>query len=135
MIVVDTNVIASLFIQRSDSTVCREALEKARTWVVPPLWCSELLSALRYETRLVEQAMPLAQAEAVMRSAELLFEPRERKPPAERVLALSSRRLKSYDAEFLALAEDLDVPVLSNDRDFLSISAGRGMTPEAYLAS
>ena len=134
MIVVDTNVIASAFLERPDSTDCREALGKDREWVVPPLWRSEFLSVLRYGMHLSDTALPLAIALPAMNAAELLFGPCERPPDAGLVLSLCSRRLKSYDAEFLALAEELDVQVLSNDVEFLAAAGARGITPRALLA-
>lgn len=92
-------------------------------------WRSELLSVLRFELHLSPNAISESDAFSVFRSAEWFFGSREHRPDPARVLALCSRALKSYDAEFLALAEQLDTYVLSNDLEFLSLAGPRGRRP------
>lgn len=131
MIVVDTNVIASAVIRRPDSAAARKALALDTDWRVPPLWRSGFLSVLRFEV--VECGLTLAQAEAAFAYALTQFEHREAFPGPGTVLRLVSKRVKSYDAEFLALAETLGSRVVTNDVDFARASRRRAVLFADYL--
>lgn len=115
MIVVDTNVIAYLWIE-GPMTEGAVALARADdAWVAPPLWRSELrnlLATLTRAGRLTEdQALrSAANAESQMRGADRPVETKD-------VLSLAARsRCSAYDCEFVALASSLGVPLVTCDR-------------------
>ena len=115
MIVVDTNVVAYLWI---DGPMTNSAIALARAddaWVAPPLWRSELrnLLATLVRTRRLTESQALrsaANAEAQMTGA-------ERPVETEDVLSLAARSgCSAYDCEFVALAMSLGVPLVTCDR-------------------
>ncbi len=115
MIVVDTNVIAYLFVP-GDRTGAAEALRRRDAeWAAPLLWRSEFRNVLATLVRLGRVELPVAQA--MQAQAERLLAPLEFAVDSETVLALAADSgCSAYDCEFVALAEYLDVPLVSADR-------------------
>lgn len=115
MIVVDTNVIAYLFVP-GDRTNAAEAMRRRDAeWAAPLLWRSEFRNVLATFVRLGRVELPVAQA--MQAQAERLLAPLEFAVDSETVLALAAGSgCSAYDCEFVALAEYLDVPLVSADR-------------------
>lgn len=123
MIAVDTNVIAYLLLDGPETGRARELLTRDPEWVAPPLWRSEfrnvLASYLRRHELALEDALVLCAAAGSVVSA-------ERDPVEERVLALAAQSgCSAYDAEFVAVAEELDVPLVTADRALARRFPGR----------
>jgi len=69
-----------------------------------------------------------------MAAAEAGFAGREHHLPSNRVFAVTERyRLSAYDAEFVALAEILGVPLVTEDRAILRCWRGRALSLEAAI--
>jgi len=115
VIVVDTNVIAYLFVP-GDRTSAVEALRRQDAeWAVPLLWRSEFRNVLATLIRLGH--IELRSAQAIQAQAEQLLAPLEFAVDSETVLALAaSSNCSAYDCEFVALADYLDVPLVTADR-------------------
>lgn len=115
MIVVDTNVIAYLFVP-GDRTSAAEALRGRDTeWAAPLLWRNEFRNVLATLVRLGRFELPIAQA--IQAQAERLLAPLEFAVDSETVLELAAvSGCSAYDCEFVALADYLDVPLVSADR-------------------
>lgn len=119
MIVVDTNVIASLLLPTSEQTAAAVALlERDREWVAPALWRSELCNVLATGVRnhwlSEEQAFEaLASAEALMDAADYTV------PAAEVLRTAIASGCTAYDCEFVVLARDLGVGLVTVDRAVL----------------
>lgn len=124
MIVVDTNVIAYLFVP-GDRTSAVEALRRQDAeWAVPQLWRSEFRNVLATLIRLGRIELPIAQA--IQEQAEQLLAPLEFAVDSATVLALAaSSNCSAYDCEFVALADYLDVPLVTADRKLKSQFARR----------
>ena len=111
MIVVDTNVIASLVLPTSQYT--REAiglLEHDRDWAAPSLWrsefCNILATGVRNDWFSMAQALEaLAAAEDLMEGAEFAV------APAEVVRTAVESRCTGYDSEFVVLKRQTLSPV------------------------
>ncbi len=114
MIVVDTNVIAYLWLPGDYTAAAERVLAGDADWAVPLLWRSEfrsvLVGAVRRRTLSATRALAIAAAaEAHLRSREYAVE-------SVHVLALAHRSgCSAYDCEFVALAEDLGARLVSND--------------------
>ena len=119
MIVVDTNVIAALVLPTSDSTTAATNLLRAdRDWVAPSLWRSELTNILATGTR--NEWLSLDQALEALSTAEELMDGGEYRVPALDVLRLASESgCTGYDCEFVVLARDLNVKLVTLDRQIL----------------
>lgn len=115
MIVVDTNVIAYLFLPSEFSAAARRVYELDSRWVAPLLWRSELRNVLSVS---VQQAdLILQDALEVMEAATDLMRGGEYEAPSDLVLQLAAdSRCSAYDCEFVALALELDVGLVTEDR-------------------
>ncbi|MDI6448742.1 type II toxin-antitoxin system VapC family toxin [Anaerobaca lacustris] len=115
MIVVDTNIIGYLYLTSPHSTQAERVLLKDPEWVAPLLWRSELRNVLALYVR--KKHLSLTQVQRIMEEALHLMHGREYEAPSHQVLALAAASTCSaYDCEFVALAKDLDVPLVTADK-------------------
>ena len=115
MIVVDTNVIAYLLLPGKHTSAARAAYERDPAWTAPLLWRSEFRSVLA--TSIHQGHMTLDDAVEVMDVATELMEGREYTVESADVLNLaSSSSCSAYDCEFVALAQELGVRLVTADR-------------------
>lgn len=127
MIVVDSNILAYLFLQ-SDFTPAAEALlARDPEWVAPPLWRSEFRNILAGYYR--RGALTLQKVCTIQASAEALLVGAEFEPESAHVFDLVSRSdCSAYDCEFVALAEQLRLNLITMDkkviREFPEIAHG-----------
>ena len=119
MIVVDTNVIAYLCLRAERCEQARRALQKDPKWVAPFLWRSEFRSALTLYVR--KRRITLAEAQERMDESLRLMSGRERDVNSAHVLRLAAQSdCTAYDCEFVALAEDLNVRLVTVDKQILA---------------
>ncbi len=113
MIVADTNVLLYLHINGDQTPLALEVLQKDPRWISPPLWQSEFCNAL---AGLIRRGMQLEKAQKIMSEALLLMAKRQVAPQSSRVLDLVSKSTcTAYDCEFVALAEQLNIPLVTAD--------------------
>jgi predicted nucleic acid-binding protein len=118
MIVVDSNVLAYLYLPGEYSTAAEALLEQDSDWAAPILWRSEfrniLAGYLRRKTITFEQAISL------QREAESLLEGAEFELESLAVLELvRDSDCSAYDCEFIALAMKLDTKLVTMDKKLL----------------
>lgn len=114
MIVVDTNVLASLFLETEASADAQAALARDAGWAAPLLWRSELRNVLATHVRL--GLYDLAHCLEVLEAAEDVLGDRQLEIPDSKVLRLAeSSGCSAYDCEFVALAEHLELPLVTLD--------------------
>lgn len=119
MIVVDTNVIAYLILPGDHTAAARAALRKDPEWAAPLLWRSEFRSILSLYIR--RKLLSLQDALPFMQEAESLMHGGEYGVVSTRVLQLAAdSSCTAYDCEFVALAQELQVPLVTTDRQVLS---------------
>ncbi len=115
MIVVDTNVIAYLFLPGERSAAAEAVLRRDPDWAAPWLWRSELSNILATYVR--NDGLSVDDALAIQAAALDRMHGREYEvAPARALLAATESGCSSYDAEFAALAVDLGVPLVTSDR-------------------
>ncbi len=132
MIVADSNLIAYLHLPGPKERVADAVLLKDSEWWVPPLWKSEFRSILFAYMR--TQGMDVTTAEAHWTEAWDHLGPNQMEPNPARVLAKASdSRLSAYDAEFVVLAEDLGVRLVTSDRQVLNAFPKIAISPEDFL--
>ncbi len=118
MIVVDTNVIGYLFLSSNQSLSAERALQKDIEWAAPVLWRSEFRNVLALYMR--KNIIDLEQAQIIMNNALKLLKDREYQVPSSEVLRLTSEsKCSAYDCEFIAVANDLKVPLVTVDKQLL----------------
>ncbi len=118
MIVVDSNVIAYLYLPGEFTASAEALLVHDAAWAAPPLWRSELRNILMGYVR--RGSLSVEQALAIQREAEALLAPGEADVDSEAVLRLAAASgCTAYDCEFVALAQALSVPLITMDRALL----------------
>ena len=114
MIVVDTNVLAYLYLPGKHSAAVEALFLKDSAWAVPRLWRSEFRNVLA--TYMRGGLLTLDDAVRIHRNAELLIADGEYDVGTVEVLRLAKDSgCSAYDCEFIALAEHLDVKLVSAD--------------------
>ena len=115
MIVADTNLIAYLLILGQYSNEAESVYIKDPQWVAPLLWRSEFRNILAFYVR--RELMDLNDAYGTMEQAERLMRGQEFEIVSARVLRLAATSgCSAYDCEFVALAQDLGVTMVTSDR-------------------
>ena len=118
MIVVDTNILAYLFLTSEQSLLCERALTKDNEWAAPLIWRSELRNVLAFYIR--KNIIKLEHAHNIMESAMGLLRGREYQAASYEVLRLASEsNCSAYDCEFIAVANDLKIPLVTVDKKLL----------------
>ena len=114
MIVVDVNVLAYLLIPGRFTAAAEHLLEEDPAWVVPRLWRSELRNILANYLRAGQ--MDLADAALIFQRAAELVGVEEYEVETTDVLRLSKEsRCSAYDCEYVALADFLDLVLMTAD--------------------
>lgn len=118
MIVVDTNILAYVYLP-GDHTARAEALyERDGAWAVPVLWRSEFRNILAGYLR--RDQLTYDQALAILAEAEALVSGYEYEVASRDVIALvRDSDCSSYDCEFVALAQSLGVALVTADAKIL----------------
>jgi len=118
MIVVDTNVIGYLFLSSGQSLFAERALKMDSQWAAPLIWRSELRNVLALYMR--KNIIKLEHAQRIMDSALDLLRGREYEVSSYDVLSLASESgCSAYDCEFIAVAHELKVSLLTSDKQLL----------------
>ncbi len=119
MIVVDTNIIGYLYLTSERSEQAEQALRKDPQWAAPLLWRSELCNVLAPYLR--RKLLSLETAQQIMGEATRLMLGNEYSVASPQVLNLVAvSTCSAYDCEFVALAQDLGVPLVTVDQRVLN---------------
>jgi len=115
LIVVDTNLLVYAVLPGEGTAMALRVAARDADWVAPPLWRHELANVLATWMRVRD--LTLADAVDVFAEAERLVVDAELTPGLERKLDLAARgKVSAYDAEFVALAQELDLRLVTADR-------------------
>jgi len=118
VIVVDSNILAYLYLPSELSEQAEQLLAKEPQWVAPILWRSELRNVLALYIR--KEMLTLEQAYAIQTEAEALLNGSEYEVPSLDVLRLvESSECSAYDCEFVALAKRLNATLVTADKKIL----------------
>jgi predicted nucleic acid-binding protein len=117
MIVADTNLIVYLFITGDQTPLAQKVLDKDPYWIVPPLWQSEFRNVL---AAYIRRGMTDQVAKQIMQNALLTLENRQVIPSDDEIFNLIARsNCTAYDCEFVALARQLNVFLVTADKQLL----------------
>lgn len=133
MIVADSNLIAYLLIPGEHTAQARAVLEKDPNWVAPLLWRSEVRNVLALYLR--QASLSLGEALQFMREAEDLLQGGEYHVESSQVLGLAAdSRCSAYDCEFVALARQLALPLVTTDKQILATFSPPAIRPADFCA-
>ena len=118
MIVVDTNVLAYLYLPGEYTAQAEALLERDPQWAAPVLWRSEFRNILAGYIR--RSTLTFEQARDIQAEAENLLSGAEHDVDSQRVLELvRDNDCSAYDCEFVALAMKLGVALVTMDAKLL----------------
>ncbi|MFB3922883.1 MAG: type II toxin-antitoxin system VapC family toxin [Terriglobia bacterium] len=115
MIVADTNLMVYLLVRGQNTPEAERVYALDPKWVAPALWKSEFRNALILYVR--NRLMELEEAATYCLLAERLIEDSSIPVDSLKVLSLAAQSgCSAYDCEFVALAQELGVPLVTSDR-------------------
>jgi predicted nucleic acid-binding protein len=118
VIVVDTNVLAYLYLPGEYTARAEALLERDPQWAAPVLWRSEFRNILAGYIR--RGTLTFEQARDIQAEAENLLSGAEHDVDSQRVLELvRDSDCSAYDCEFVALAMKLGVALVTMDAKLL----------------
>jgi predicted nucleic acid-binding protein len=118
MIVVDSNVVAYLYLPGEYTTAAESLLQVDPDWSAPILWRSEFRNILAGCMR--RDAISFEQAESLQREAESLLAGFEFNVDSGAVLELvRDSDCSAYDCEFIALAREFKTKLVTADKKLL----------------
>ncbi len=133
MIVTDTNLIVYLYVQGQHTGRAEGVLRRDPMWAAPLLWRSELRNSLLGLVRW--RVLDLDKAARIASDAECLLAGFEYSVASSSVLHLALRSgCSAYDCEFVAPALDLEVKLITTDRQVLKAFPDTAVSPEDFAA-
>ena len=115
MIVADTNTLAYLYLTGEHTPAAERVFRKDPIWAAPLLWRSEFRNVLAHYIR--RGLLTLSEAQQIMDAATQDLQGREFDVPSAPILRLvAESSCSAYDCEFVALAQDLGVRLVTSDR-------------------
>ncbi|WP_420641638.1 type II toxin-antitoxin system VapC family toxin [Candidatus Leptofilum sp.] len=132
MIVVDTNIIVYFHVEGDHTKEAWQVFQKDSEWYAPFLWQSEFRNTmfryLRSNLLLQTDVLEFAEAaEKMMIGNELHLLPNDIFPFA------ASSSCSAYDCEFVALAKELGVPLVTADKQILREFPETAVSPQQFV--
>ena len=133
MIVVDTNIIAYLYISGEKSLQVEQLLSFDSLWYAPILWRSRFRNVLSKYLR--KGILNLDEILMIIQQAEKLLDDNEYRISSSHIMQLvSSSSCSAYDCEFVALAQYLDIPLITADKKILGQFPAVAKSLDVWLA-
>jgi len=133
MIVADTNIISYLLLPTSFSSSVDALYKIDPHWVAPILWKSEFRNVLALYLR--KKLVTFEKAIQIQDSAELLMKDNEYNVTSSQVLSLITKSsCSSYDCEFIALAQHLNIKLVTQDKKLLGEFPSCAISIDEFIA-
>ena len=133
MIVVDTNVIAYLYLPTAFTEQAEQLLEQEPVWTAPLLWRSEFRNVLALYLR--RQLIGFEKALQLQMEAETLMSENEYEIDSFDVMKLvRESRCSAYDCEFVALATNLKTTLVTMDQSILREFPNTAVSLTSFLS-
>ena len=118
MIVVDNSVLVRFWLPGDFAELAEAAKERDGAWAAPILWRAEFRNVLAGYLR--RKLLTEAEANAAYLNVQKDLGSQEYTVPTERIMKLVlASDCTAYDCEYVALAQDLGVPLVTADRQIL----------------
>lgn len=128
MIVIDTNILAHFWLPSDHTELCEQLFQWDPEWVAPLLWKSEFRNVVILYMR--KKLIGLPEAIQLTEKAENQMKNREFHVNSVRVYSLADKSgCSSYDCEFISLAEELGVKLVTMDKQILHSFPERSVKP------
>lgn len=132
MIVVDTNIIAYLYLPTEQTPLAEQLLAQDAHWIAPILWRSEFRNVLALYLR--KALLNFEQAFSIQTEAESLLSDREFEVSSyDGMRLVQTSECSSYDCEFVSLAQRFDLKLITADKKILTEFPATAMSLEQAL--
>jgi predicted nucleic acid-binding protein len=132
MIVVDSNVLTARSMEHDKSSLAVQVERIDSIWIVPPLWRYEFQNIL---TKAIwAKRLTIDTAVEKWRQVVAYMDGNEHEPSPEKVIELSAHnRITAYDANFIALAIEMDVMCVTEDGELQEKFPAIAISMEDFL--
>ena len=133
MIVVDANILIYSLIEGDYSPLVHKLREKDTDWRTTGLCLHEVLNVLAtYQRR---DILTLAQCKKLLDHAERFMKVAQCEVKMDAALAVAAKYvITGYDAQYVALAQSLDAPLITEDRKLREAVPGIAFSMQEFLA-
>lgn len=132
MIVADTNLIVYLYVKGQRTNQVEAVLQQDPAWAAPLLWRSEFRNTLMGLVK--RKDLGLDDVLEIVSEAEQWMMGREYTVVSNKVLQLAVQSgCSAYDCEFVSLAMDLEVSLVTSDRQILRAFPRVALSPEKFI--
>jgi len=133
MIVVDVNTIAYLWIPGEMTGFAEKTLERDSAWVSPILWKSEFRNILAQYLR--RGLIHFKTAQRCLDGAESQMSGHEYIIPSSLIMRkVTDYHCSAYDCEYMALADDLRIKLVTSDRQILKEFSETAISLKSFAA-
>jgi predicted nucleic acid-binding protein len=134
MIVADTNLVAQLILSLDLTADAQEIYRREPDWRLPELWRHEFLNVLASYLRF--DKVPFARLLLAWQQAVELFGGATCAVDMPMALAVAGEHnISAYDAQYVALARALSVPLVTEDRKLRHAAPREAISMKQFLAS
>ncbi len=132
MIVVDTNILSYFFLETVYSEKVITLFKQDSLWYAPYLWKNEFRNVLALYLR--KGLITIENAFFIMEKAEMFMEGNEFYTTSRHILTLvNESKCSAYDCEFVALAQQLNVKLITEDKKIISEFKGTAVNLDTYF--
>ena len=133
MIVVDANILIYSLIEGDYSPLVHKLRERDMDWRTTGLCLHEILNVLAtYQRR---DILTLAQCKKLLEHAERFMKVAQCEMKMNAALAVAAKyTITGYDAQYVALAQSLNVPLITEDRKLREAVPGIAFSMQEFLA-
>jgi predicted nucleic acid-binding protein len=132
MIVVDSNIVTARNLTSSLTSKAVQVEEKDPVWVVPVLWRYEFQNILA--TAIKAKQIKPEQALRVWEKVSGVLIENECEPSAPKVIDLVTQYgITAYDGQFIAVALEMGIPCVTEDRELQEKFPGIAISMERFL--
>jgi predicted nucleic acid-binding protein len=133
VIVADVNLLMYFFVEGELTATAEAVYARTSVWMAPVLWRSEMLNVLNGYVR--RGTLSLEGAVDIFQSAEeIVIIPVEEQRPEDVLRLSTTSRCTAYDCEYVALAQQLRIPLVTADGAVLRAFPETAVSPQAYVA-
>ena len=132
MIVIDANILVYSLIEGDYTPQVQQLREKDTDWRTTALCLHEILNVLAtYERR---DVLTLSQCKKLLEHAERFIEIAQGEVDMDKVLAVAAKyAITGYDAQYVALAQSLNAPLITEDRKLRVAVPGIAFSMQEFL--
>jgi predicted nucleic acid-binding protein len=132
MIVVDSNIVTARNLTSSLTSKAEQVEEKDPVWIVPVLWQYEFQNILATAIK-AKQSKPEQALDIWKKVSKILIE-NECEPSASKVIDLVAQYgITAYDGQFIAVALEMGIPCVTEDRELQEKFPGIAISMEGFL--